>query len=303
MTDRLKILVIGKSGKVARALRQAAHHHEDIEIKCFGRDDLDIARTGELMAGLEEAYQNAPFDMVINAAAYTDVDGAENDQKNAFLINSTAPAILAAFCEKRRLGFIHISTDCVFDGAKPTPYLPEDTPSPINVYGQSKYQGEISVLQSYSDSTILRVSWVFDDTPDNFVGKVLSWAQSQKTIKVVSDQRGGPTHALDIAEALLNMARDWQAAPSSIKGLHHMAGQPFISRYEWAIKIWQEGKKHKDLLCEYVESVQSGAFKTPAVRPANACLAMSPQLGKLRLATPDWQKRLEMSVAKIASSL
>jgi len=183
-------------------------------------------------------------DLIVNAAAYTDVDKAEEEPDKARLINAETPGEMARWCKKNNAVIIHYSTDYVFDGTKGSPYTEDDQPNPINIYGETKLAGEVAIQQSEAIHLILRTAWVYSTRGNNFVTKVLEWAKKSDVIRVVDDQISNPTWARALAEItadVIAMSIEDIRSFFSIKGgLYHCAGGGYCSRYEWANAIIDE---------------------------------------------------------------
>lgn len=214
------ILVAGRTGQLARSLSDAGRAL-DIEIVALGRPDLDLADADSVARATESLVPRA----IVNAAAYTNVDGAEIDEQAALTINRDGAARLAAAAQRMSVPFLHVSTDYVFDGTKSSPYREDDAPAPLNAYGRSKLAGEEAVFDACPSAVVLRTSWVYSPYGHNFVKTMLRIAEKQDTVPVVVDQHGAPTAAGDLADAILTLAGVLAAAPSSARrgGIYHMS--------------------------------------------------------------------------------
>ena len=195
----MKIAVIGKTGQLAHALKTYLP-----DAAYYGRKDLDLSAPPETLSAFMSALP--PPDIVIIAAAYTNVDKAESQPELAYAVNVRAPAIIAKHCAKRGIGLIYISTDCVFDGKSKSAYAPQDTPHPVNFYGATKLEGERAVMQAHPSCTIVRTSWVYAPGHTNFMSKMIEIGAARGALNVVADQIGRPTYAPDLAEALITLA-------------------------------------------------------------------------------------------------
>jgi len=200
----MKILITGINGQVGSALFRQAKTlgHEVIAIS---REQWDMALSPEY--GEELVLKTNP-DLVINPAAYTNVDGAEDDEATALKVNVDAPRALAKGCKQLDIRMFHVSTDYVFDGIKEEPYVETDKTNPINAYGRTKLAGELAVQEETQKYIILRTSWVFSKDGKNFVNTILRLARERDELKVVNDQFGGPTSAECISEVLLQLATE-----------------------------------------------------------------------------------------------
>ncbi|MFD0859926.1 dTDP-4-dehydrorhamnose reductase [Roseovarius aquimarinus] len=271
----MKTLVFGRTGQVARALQAQA------EVIALGRDSADLSRP----ATCADAIHEARPDIVINAAAYTAVDRAEDEPKLAHTVNCAAPGAMAKACAALDIPFLHISTDYVFDGAGTAPFQPEAPISPLGVYGRTKAEGEAAVRATGARHVILRTSWVFSEHGANFVKTMLRLSETRSALSVVDDQIGGPTPAGDIAEALLVMALPLSEGHAG--GTYHYAGVPSVSWCDFAREIFRASGRSVD-----VTGIPSADYPTPARRPLNSrldCMSTTTDFG---IAPPDWKAAL-----------
>lgn len=273
----MSILVFGRTGQLATDLQRAAAAR-GMACTALGRAEIDVCDTIQIRKAIEKVKPR----VLINAAAYTNVDGAESESEAAFRLNETAPRAMAEAAQHTQLPFIHISTDQVFDGTKHGAYTEEDAPNPINLYGRSKHAGEIAVRENNPDALILRVSWVWGPSGDNFVKKVLQWASTRDELSIVSDQSGRPTYSPALANALMDLA----AMPNRPKGLLNYAGGDAMMRSEQA-RVVLEASRVRGGPYAVVKDVLTSAFPTPAKRPLNAELAID-KAKALGLPTPDF---------------
>lgn len=272
----MKVLVFGKTGQVATELQRQA------DVIALGRDEADLSDPAACVAAIEAT---AP-DVVINAAAYTAVDQAEDEEALATVINGDAPTAVAQACAARGIPFIHISTDYVFEGGGTAAWTPEDATGPLDAYGRSKLLGEDGVRAAGGDHVILRTSWVFSAHGNNFVKTMLRLAETRDALTIVGDQIGGPTAAADIAATCLKIAAQMTAGQGK-SGTYHYSGAPDVSWADFAREIFAQGK-----LDVAVEDIPSSAYPTKAVRPANSrmdCATLETIFGIKR---PDWRQSL-----------
>ena len=262
----MKILITGINGQVGSALVRQAQD-KGHEVVALSRKQWDMAQAPERG---EELVLEAKPDLVINPAAYTNVDGAEDDEVTAFKVNADAPRALAKGCKQLDIPIFHVSTDYVFDGAKDEPYVETDQTNPINAYGRTKLAGELAVQEETHKHIILRTSWVFSKEGKNFVNTILRLAKERDELKVVNDQFGGPTSAECIAEVLLSLATEHKER----WGVYHYSGQPFVSWYEFAKKIVEQGV-HDGVLSKapVIKPCGSDGFPVKAERPKNSRLS------------------------------
>lgn len=285
----LKILVIGRSGQLAQALRSVGPG----QVECFGRPDVDLAAPDQW----EKLFDRAAPDFVLNAAAYTNVDKAESESDLAFAVNRDGPEMLAHLCDGRNIPLLHVSTDCVFDGQLDRAYEPSDPTGPLGVYGASKLAGEDAVSATLSRHLIVRVSWVFSEFGDNFVRTMLKLARSRESISVVNDQVGYPTYAPWLAEALLKMGRD-SLATNSKWGTYHLSNEAAINRCDMARAIFEESARCGGPVAEVI-GVPTAEYKTPAQRPLNARLSSRLADEQFGISQMDWRVGLRRSVESI----
>src|SRR5204863_8017883 len=189
-----RIVIVGAGGRLGAAL--AREYARDYEVAGFNHAQLDLGQPEQMRTRLGQL----EFDVLINAAAQTNVDRCETHQEEAFALNAEAPRVLAAICRAKKARFIHISTDYVFDGEKREPYTEEDEARPISVYGESKREGERRVLEANNRALIVRVSWVFGPDRPSFVDAILKKAREEEEISAVADKYATPTYTLDICE-------------------------------------------------------------------------------------------------------
>jgi dTDP-4-dehydrorhamnose reductase len=248
------------------------------------RSALDLTDAAAIRARVRESRPDA----IVNAAAYTAVDRAETEPDLAFATNGVAPGVLAE--EAKRLGalLVHYSTDYVFDGTKVEPYIEDDTPNPLSVYGRSKLEGERAIQASGCRHLILRTSWVYSDRGHNFLLTMLRLGAERPELRVVDDQRGAPTWARDIAAATVKLL----ASPPG--GLFHLTASGETTWHGFACEVMRQA-----VLTPVVHRIRSDEYKTAARRPANSVL----DNGRLRAAagivTPPWEESLARCLAEI----
>ena len=281
-----KILILGRSGQVARELGKLGA--AGFELEFAGRERLDLASGADLRALLDEARPAA----VINAAAYTAVDKAESEPDAAFALNRDAPAALARACAAAEIPFVHFSTDYVFDGAKAEPYLETDPVNPTGVYGASKAAGEAAVLAAGGPAIVLRTSWVFSAFGTNFVKTMLRLAATREEIGVVADQLGRPTWAEDCALGALRAVRALLDGEVEDAELFHLAGEGDASWADFARAIFAESAARAGPSAR-VKPITTADYPTPARRPANSRLDCSKIIGALDFRPRPWRQSLK----------
>ena len=262
------VLVIGRRGQLASDLAALAGRG-GVPVVALGRPEADLLDAGSLAAAIARIGPRA----VINAAAYTNVDRAESEGDLAFALNRDGPAALAAACAEALLPLIHVSTDQVFDDSRTRPHREDDAPNPLCLYGRSKLEGERAVAAANSGALIVRVSWVFGPSADNFVKKVLAWAGDRDALSIVADQHGRPTYSPALAAALLDLALRMEGADAP-RGILHLAGGSVMTRFDQARSVI-EGSGRRGGPTATLAPVATRDFPTPAKRPLNAVLDVS----------------------------
>lgn len=213
----MRVTVIGAQGQVARALAERAS--AEFAVTRLGRKTFDL----EAVAGAEHAIGSTQPDIIVNAAAYTDVDGAERASDTAFRVNATGARKVAAAAAALKVPLIHVSTEYVFDGSQAEPYTEADAPAPLNAYGHSKLAGEEAVAAETNDHVILRTSWLYSPYGRNFLTKIRAQLGATAEISVIADRRGAPTSALELARGIEQVARNLVQSRSDVgRGIFHM---------------------------------------------------------------------------------
>lgn len=280
----MRLLIFGETGQLARELARIAPDATFLGRKAADLTDPD--RCAEIVL-------NTGAEAVINAAAYTAVDRAEDEPEIAAAINGLAPAAMARAAAARGLPFLHVSTDYVFDGSGRAPRKPGDRTGPLGVYGRSKLAGETGVRLAGGTHAILRTSWVFSAHGANFVKTMLRLGAERGALNIVADQIGGPTPAAAIAAALIPMAealvQDLQRA-----GTYHFSGAPDVSWADFAREIFAQS----DLSCA-VTDIGTSAYPTPAQRPLNSRLDCSALKDAFGIDRPDWRQGLAAVLAEL----
>lgn len=261
MSNLGHVLLIGAKGmlghELAHRLKSRAHTAGLGRVTCWDVDELDISQRDDVLAKIGALKPN----VVINSAAYTDVDGCESNEAKALAVNGDGPGYLAEACKACGALLVHVSTDFVFDGAARQPYRPVDTPHPLSAYGRSKLAGERAITESGADHLIVRTSWLFGPHGKNFVAAILARAESGESLRVVDDQTGRPTFAGDLADALLRLAE------RGARGILHFANSGSCSWHAFAMRIVALAG------CEVpVAAINSSELGRPAKRPAYSVL-------------------------------
>jgi len=265
----IRLLVTGRDGQVARALAERAEGSCGFEVIRLGRPDLDLARPETIGPAIAAARP----DIVVSAAAYTEVDRAEDEPEAAFAVNGRGAGEVAGAAARLGLPVIHLSTDYVFAGTGETPHTEDETPDPKSVYGASKLAGEKAVAAGNPRHVILRTAWVYSPFSRNFVRTMLRLAETRGEIAVVADQWGNPTSALEIADAILAVARKWQTEPG-LAGLYHLAGTGETSWCGLARAVFAASRAAGGPFAQ-VRAIASAEYPQKAPRPKNSRLDCS----------------------------
>ncbi len=290
----MKILLTGAKGQVGQEIVDLAKLLP-CELFSFAKADLDITQVRQV----EKAIKNCRPQLVINAAAYTAVDPAEQEVEQAFAINRDGVANLAGLCKHYDLPLIHISTDYVFDGKKSAAYLEDDLYAPLNVYGKSKLAGEEALRQEWDKHVIVRTSWIFGKQGPNFVKTILRLALKQPELRVVADQRGCPTAASDLAAALFKIAAQIHKGQPRW-GTFHYCGSPETNWFEFAKRIVEVGSSRFPLKLEKIQAIESTSFPTMVQRPKNSVLNMEKIKKDYALSPSAWEGALVALVQHLA---
>lgn len=293
----MKILVTGRQGQLARGLIEAADATA-VELVSAGRPVLDIADEKAVMALVSHERP----DLVVNAAAHTAVDKAEAEPMLAHDVNARGAEYVAKACAANSIPIIHISTDYVFDGMKNAPYREDDPTGPINVYGRSKLEGEARVATACERHLILRTAWVYSPWGGNFVKTMLRLAAERPVVSVVDDQKGSPTYAPHLADAVLAIAgRAVTDSPGTRWGIYHAAGAGETSWCGFAREIFRSAAAH-GLPSAQVTPIAAADYPTAARRPANSRLNCDRLRQAFGLELPEWRVGVESCVARLSQS-
>jgi dTDP-4-dehydrorhamnose reductase len=273
----VRILLTGVTGQVGHELQRSLAPLG--EIIAADRRALDLASRDSIAS----AVRTLRPALIVNAAAYTAVDRAESEPEAAMAANAAAPGVLAEEAKRLGAGLIHFSTDYVFDGEKPGAYLETDAPNPLNMYGRSKLEGERAVAASGARHLILRTSWVYSRRGKNFLLTMLELAKTRPELRIVDDQRGAPTSARAIADAVAKLAgRDWPA------GTFHLTCQGATTWFGFARAIFERSPGPRPSLV----AITTPEFPTPARRPKNSVLSNAKLAQAFGITLPDWQAAL-----------
>ena len=287
----MKVLITGSNGQLGSEIKELASYYENLECVFKDLPELDICDAETLTTFISDQHINA----VINCAGYTAVDKAEVEALIAQKVNSEGVLNLVNALKKVDGKLIHISTDYVFDGNHSQPYKESDTVSPIGVYGQTKRAGELAVLNGSIDAIVIRTSWLYSVYGDNFVKTMLRLGNEKKSIQVVSDQKGTPTFAKDLAKTCLDILSDASSTKISIKGsLYHYSNEGVTSWYDFARAIMEIS----NIDCNIIP-IETKDYPTQAIRPLYSVLDKSKITSDFKVTIPHWRDSLTNCIKKI----
>jgi dTDP-4-dehydrorhamnose reductase len=290
------LLVIGQSGQLARRLAKIGRTTSH-SIECLGRPKLDVAD----LDSVRRALSNHPHHMIVNCAAYTAVDRAEAEPSEADRINRLGAANVAAAAAEADVPLVHVSTDYVFDGRKPTPYTEADPVGPLSVYAASKEAGEREVRARHERHIILRTSWLYGPSGENFVTAMLRLGRERPVLGIVADQVGSPTSVRDLADAILMIAQQIDHHQHGPYGTFHYCGGGAVSRHDFARAIFEEAARFGYRQPE-LTPITTAEYPTPARRPANSALDCSRIAAIYDIVQRPWRESLAECIAEICAS-
>jgi dTDP-4-dehydrorhamnose reductase len=274
-----KILVTGSNGQLGQCLKQQLQNTGDVSCYFTTREDLDITNNDVV----QRFFGKHNFDYCINTAAYTNVEKAESEQKEAFLINSEGAYNLAKACKKYNVVLLHISTDYVFDGMAKTPYQEQDPINPLNVYGASKLKGEQHIVNTWNKHFIIRTSWLYSQHGNNFLNSMLQFAKQKKVLTITTQQKGTPTNANDLAQVLVSIIKTGNAR----YGLYHFSNQGEATWYDFAKAIFKATGE-----IDAVNLAKTEHYATFAKRPSYSILDCTKIIKNLGVQTSNWKTSL-----------
>ena len=287
----MKILVTGSKGQLGSKIKDLSVDFQSFSFSFTDLDELDITNFNSVL----DFFKFEKPDIVINCAAYTAVDKAEDDYENAFKINALGPENLAKAFNVHNSKFIHISTDYVFDGKeREKPYLESDFTSPQSVYGSTKLEGENLVLKNLQDAIIVRTAWLYSEYGHNFVKTMLNLAQSRTELSVVNDQVGSPTYAGDLAQAILQISMQYFEENYWKSGVYHFSNLGKCTWFEFAKEIF----KIKNINIK-VNPVTSEEFPSKVKRPKYSVLDKEKIITTYKIDVPDWRDSLKIVLEKL----
>lgn len=275
----IKVLVTGAGGQLGRCISHIAPEVPEVKIFYRSSQELDIINK----EALEALFKEHQFDYCINCAAYTNVEGAEEEKTLAYQVNAEGVRNLAVACEGRGTTLIHFSTDYVFDGSKDRPYLENDITSPLNVYGASKLAGENHINEVSRRHFIIRTSWLYSDQGKNFFKTILEKAKSGADLKVTTAERGTPTNAYDLARFVWHLIKE----ESRAYGIYHFSNTGEATWYDFAAEIIRLGGHAESISLE-----RTVGFKTKARRPRYSVLDKSKLLQEYDFELLPWEESL-----------
>ena len=288
----MKVALFGQNGQLSWELQRTIP--KSFELVVIGSSDCDICNKD----AVQDIVIETNPDIIINGAAYTAVDLAEQEEEKAFAVNSGGAANLAEIAVESSARLVHISTDFVFDGKKSSPYLPGDIPNPICVYGASKLEGERNIARILTDKAlVIRTSWLYSAHGNNFVKTMIRLMSDRDSLSIIADQVGTPTCAKGLAETI------WIALQKDLVGIHHWTDSGVASWYDFAVAIYEEatllGMLDKEI---EILPIRAENYPTPAKRPAYSVLDKNSISSAVGLIAPHWRVNLRKMLAEVKGS-
>lgn len=292
----MTILVVGAWGQLGSELlgQAAGNNVQAVGVDVDEIDITDADSAGRVIARIQPS-------VVVNAAAYTNVDKAESEPERAYAVNCDGPGNLAAICGNAGIPLVHISTDFVFDGRKSRPYTEDDPPGPLGVYGKSKADGEKAVQAHTSRFIIIRTSWLYSPHGHNFVKTMLRLGSEKREISVVADQQGSPTSAADFAEAVLRVVHRLGVSDDNRWGVYHYCGRGVTSWHGFAQEIFDIARRHGLQAVPSVIPISTRQYPTPAQRPGYSVLDCHRITRTFGIEPRPWTESLEKVVAGLVT--
>jgi dTDP-4-dehydrorhamnose reductase len=289
------ILVTGANGQLGRSIKSLVEQQKKSHSFVFvTRDQLDLSSP----SNFQNYFDIHKFDLIINCAAYTAVDRAENYQEEADMINHIAVKKIAEIAKSNNIKLIHISTDFVFDGLKHKPYSESDACSPLNIYGKTKLEGENAILSIMKfNATIIRTSWLYSEYGNNFVSTIIKLAQKNNNLNIVSDQMGTPTYAKDLGQAILNIIKNEKFnEPNRVTEIYHYSNEGECSWYDFA----KEVINISGIKCT-ISSINSEDYPTAARRPRNTIMSKEKISNEFGLKIVFWKDSLKCCMKNLST--
>jgi dTDP-4-dehydrorhamnose reductase len=282
-----KILVFGASGQLGHCLKKVADTQQLSDIFFPGEDEANILDE----IGLNTLFAKYQPQFCINCAAYTAVDKAEEDMHTARKVNADGAANLAKLCKANGITLVHVSTDFVFEGNTPYPLIEADAVNPINVYGLTKLEGEHAIADILPEHYILRTSWLYSEYGNNFVKTMLRLGAERDVLKVIADQVGTPTYAIDLAECILAII----AADNKQYGIYHYSNEGVTSWYDFAQSIFDISNTQVK-----VYPIRTAEYPTPAIRPTYSVMDKAKVKSTFNIEIPYWRHSLETCIKRLS---
>ncbi len=287
---RKRILVTGKTGQLGLSIAKLARYYPQYEFTFVGRDVLDLSQSNNIT----EYFQSKKYDVIINCAAYTEVDKAESEPELANQINHLAVRQLAKIAKEQGVVLIHISTDYVFNGQNHKPYVETDCVDPINVYGKTKLKGEQAILEVQPKGIIIRTSWLYSEFGNNFVKTMLRLGEERDSLNVIYDQVGSPTYAGDLAKAVVDIISCNIGLDEKLLQIYHYSNEGVCSWYDFAKIIFE--LRNINCKCNPIETKN---YPKPAKRPHYSVLNKQKIKQRYEFKIPYWQESLGICLRKL----
>ncbi len=285
----MNILITGANGQLGSEFKEIQKKEKQHHFYLTDLEELDITN----FIGVNKYINENDIDVIINCAAYTAVDQAEDEPKIAQEINVQGPEILAKSAAKNACKLIHISTDYVFDGNKNTPYTENDIVSPLGVYGSTKYRGEQMLISSKAEAIVIRTSWLYSSYGNNFVKTMMRLGKEKENLKVVYDQIGTPTYAYDLALAIISIINSGKKLNRK-RSIYHFSNHGVASWYDFAFNIMEIA----NIDC-YISPIESKDFPTKTVRPFYSVLNKSNIIKDFDIKIPYWKDSLAVCIKRM----
>jgi len=290
-----KYIIIGKNGQVGSQLMSLLGQ----SAVGYSHNDCDFTKYSEV----EKILSSANPKIIFNAAAYTNVDKAEDEYDDALIGNRDIPKVLATYCKQANIPLVHYSTDYVYPGDGEQANKESDSPCPINKYGKSKLAGELKVVESGCKHLIFRTSWVYDWHNKNFLTTMIKLAKERDSLSIVSDQIGAPTYAFDLAKRSIDAANNATKLDEFPSGIYNLCNEGTTSWYEFANEIFINAKNlGMELKIEKVTPIKTNEYPTPAKRPLNSRLDCSKAKSILQIQMPAWKESLIKCMEKVVEN-
>lgn len=288
----MKLLLLGKSGNVGKAFVELLTKEEDLFDSCFvSRPEIDYLNPQSIL----DILNSHKPQIIINTAAYTQVDAAENNADEAHQINVIAPEVIANWAVQYNALIIHFSTDYVFDGKHKIILTENSTTNPLNVYGKTKLEGEKRILESGAKAFIFRTSWIFAPYGNNFFITMLKLGQTKKSLKIVNDQIGSPTYSYSLAHAVIRSIKKHLNSNSTSYGIYHIHNKNFTSWFKFAQAIFEKAQMRGiQITLENIDPISTEEYNALALRPKNTILSCDKFEKEFGFSLPDWETDLDI---------